>query len=156
MFERRGNSELEKIVHCSSLCSFAFLILDDLEVANVDDRQKLLQEAGKLSSPINNPKFLSTERAKRTYIKNNQVLQTPIITVSDFDDDDEEGKLNPISDDEESTCSSWTSLNGELLNHRIINVAYSGDESTTTDDGSERDFSFKDSDEEHDFGELKN
>ena len=31
-------------------------------------------------------------------------------------------------------------------------MAYSGDESTS-DDGSERDFSFKDSDEEHDFGE---
>ena len=133
---------------------FRFPNLDDLEVTNVDDRQKLLQETAKLSPPINNPKFLSTERAKRTYIKNNQVLQTPIITVSDFDDDDdEEGKLNPISDDEESTCSSWTSLNGESLNHRIINVAYSGDESTTTDDGSERDFSFKDSDEEHHFGE---
>lgn len=107
-----------------------------------------------MSPPVNNdPQFLSTEGAKKTYIRNNQVLQTPIITVSDFDDDDYEGeKLNPISD-EESMYSSRTSLNGELLNQRILNVAYSGDESTTTDDGSERDFSFKDSDEEHDFGE---
>ena len=107
-----------------------------------------------MSPPVNNnPQFLSTEGTKRTYIRNNQVLQTPIITVSDFDDDDYEGeKLNPISD-EESTYSSRTSLNGELLNQRILNVAYSRDETTTTDDGSERDFSFKDSDEEHDFGE---
>lgn len=108
-----------------------------------------------ISSKSDESQLLFKKNKTRSPVKNPQVIQTPVITVSDFDDndDDNEQRLDPISDDEEETNNQRTGLTEELPNQRIINLSYSGDESTT-DDGSERDFSFKDSDEEHDIGKY--
>ena len=140
-------------------------ILDDLEVTVINDRKILLTEAAKLnSSKSDELQLLFKKKKTRSTVKNHQIIQTPVIetpvietpviTVSNFDDNndnDSEQRLDPISDDEEETNDQRTGLAEELPNQRIINLSYSGDESTT-DDGSERDFSFKDSDEEHDIG----
>ena len=132
-------------------------ILDDLEVTDINDRKILLTEVAKLnSSKTDELQLLFKKKKTRSTVKNHQIIQTPVIetpviTVSNFDDNDSEQRLDPISDDEEETNDQRTGLAEELPNQRIINLSYSGDESTT-DDGSERDFSFKDSDEEHDIG----
>lgn len=119
---------------------FSVLVLDDLEITEPNEREILLSETAKLSS---------SKKEESHFLSK---VVTPVITVSDFDDDDDnEEILDPISDDEGLTNNHPKRLNEDLLNHKLINLAYSGDESTT-DDGSERDFSFKDSDEEHDFG----
>jgi len=135
------------------IVQFPLTVSDDLEVTDAKDREILLSETEKLSSTkMDDSQFASTKNKPQPSIKNSHVFQTPVITVSDFDDeDDNEHILGTSSDDEEVTNNQRARSNAELLNQRIINLAYSGDESTT-DDGSERDFSFKDSDEEHDFG----
>ena len=133
---------------------YVVCILDDLEVTDTNDRKVLLTETAKLtSSKSDHSQLLFKKNKTRSPVKKPQVIQTPVITVSDFDDNDDDNEqiLDPISDDEEEMNNQRTGLTEELPNQRIINLSYSGDESTT-DDGSERDFSFKDSDEEHDIG----
>lgn len=80
-----------------------------------------------------------------------QVLDTPLITVSNFDDGDDRPRLVLLCDDDDFPNIKRKKSSDEFINQRIINLAYSDGEESTTDDGSERDFSFKDSDEEHDF-----
>ena len=126
--------------------SRCWLLIDDLEVTDINDRKILLSETAKLSSSKSNESQLSTT-TKTHFAVHNEVLPTPVITVSDFGDNEE--KL----DHEKQTNKQGTGRNKELLNHKVINLSYAGDESNT-EDGSERDCSFKDSDEEHDFGKL--
>lgn len=85
------------------------------------------------------------------------MLETPLITLSDFDDGDNGQKSVLICDDDDDDAllnNTRRISNEELLNQRIISLAYRDREDSTTDDNSERDFSFKDSEDEHDFGKL--
>lgn len=76
--------------------------------------------------------------------------------MSNFDEDDNGQRLVVVCDDDELFSNNESKSNEELLNQRIINFTHvhSDDEESVTDNGSERDFSFKDSDEEHDFGKY--
>lgn len=89
-------------------------------------------------------------------MQNAPVLDTPLITVSNFDDGDNGPRLVLMCDDDDDDeippNSNRRISNEELMNQRILNLAYRDGEDSTTDDNSERDFSFKDSEEEHDFG----
>ena len=144
--------KINKYFHVS-LCSFS---LDDLEVTDPNDREILLSETAKLASaPSDKSQVLSTNNESQDTVQNATVLDTPLITVSNFDDGDNGPRLVLMCDDDDDDIppnSNRKISNEELMNQRIINLAYRDGEDSTTDDNSERDFSFKDSEEEHDFG----
>lgn len=79
------------------------------------------------------------------------VVDTPLITVSNFDEGDARPRLVLLCDDEDFPYNKRKISSEEFTNQRIINLAYSDGEESSTDDGSERDFSFKESDGEQDF-----
>lgn len=119
-------------------------------MTNIHDRKILLNETAKLSSSKSNESQLSTTTKTHSAVDSEVLRQNPVITVSDFDAlGDNTQKLDP----EEQTNKQRTGRNKESLNHKIINLSFSGDESNT-EDGSEISFSFKDSDEEHHFGKF--
>ena len=123
--------------------------LDDLEVKDPRDREILLKKTARLASTKNDKSQLSEvqDMAQKAH-----VLDTPLITVSNFDEGDAIPRLVLLCDDEDFPYNKRKKSSDEFINQKIINLAYSDGEESTTDDGSERDFSFKDSDEEHDFG----
>lgn len=122
--------------------------LDDLEVKDPGDREILLRETARLAATKSDKSQLSEiqDMAQRGH-----VLDTPLITVSNFDEGDVRPRLVLLCDDEDFPYNKRKKSSDEFINQRIINLAYSDGEESTTDGGSERDFSFKDSDEEHDF-----
>lgn len=129
-------------------------LLDDLEVTEVNDRQILLSEVAKLSS-LKTEVPQTTLHGKYDSLShvNSQLQassQTPVVTVGDFDheDEDDEQKLDPISDDEDFGNNQETDWDEEFQrNYSIINLSYNGN-----DNGSERELRFTDSDENHNFG----
>ncbi|XP_020603075.1 angiomotin-like [Orbicella faveolata] len=123
-------------------------LLDDLEVKDPGDREILLRETARLAATKSDKSQLSEiqDMAQRGH-----VLDTPLITVSNFDEGDVRPRLVLLCDDEDFPYNKRKKSSDEFINQRIINLAYSDGEESTTDGGSERDFSFKDSDEEHDF-----
>lgn len=131
---------------------FFLLSLDDLEVKDPRDREILLRETAKLASTKSDKsQLLSVNSEIQDMVQRAQVLDTPVITVSNFDDGDDRPRLVLLCDDDDFPNIKRKKSSDEFINQRIINLAYSDGEESTTDDGSERDFSFKDSDEEHDF-----
>lgn len=125
-----------------------FFSSDDLEVTDSGDREILLRESARLAS-TKSDKSQFNETADM--VQRAHVFDTPLITVSNFDEGDARPRLVLLCDDEDFPYNKRRKSSDELINQRIINLAYSDGEESTTDDGSERDFSFKDSDEEHDF-----
>ena len=125
-----------------------FLFLDDLEVKDPRDREILLKETARLASTKSDKSQLSETQ---DMTQREHVLDTPVITVSNFDEGDPRPKLVLLCDDDDFPYNKRKKSSDEFINQRIINLAYSDGEESTTDDGSERDFSFKNSNEEHDF-----
>ena len=78
---------------------------------------------------------------------------TPPFTVNDFDDEDEddEHKLDPISDDEDFSNNQQSGWNEEEWErrHSNTNLTHLGN-----DNDSEINLSFTDSDEDDDFGKI--
>ena len=138
---------------------FVFFLADDLEVTDPKDREILLNETAKLASAQSDEsQVLSTNNDTQSTEQNTPVREPPLITLSDFDDGDNGQKSVLICDDDDDDDDLLNNnrriSNEELLNQRIINLAYRDGDDSTTDDNSERDFSFKDSEDEHDFGKL--
>ncbi|KAL9965695.1 hypothetical protein ACROYT_G029533 [Oculina patagonica] len=129
-------------------------LLDDLEVTDPNDRKILLGETAKLNSAQSDEsQALSTMKETQSTVQSAPVLDTPLITVSNFDDGENGPRLVVVcdNDDDDILNNNRRISNEELINQRIINLAYRDGEDSTTDDNSERDFSFKDSDEEQGF-----
>ena len=128
---------------------------DDLEIRDVSDREILLSESENLKSKFGIP-------SAGANLSNHQAFDMPIITVSSFEEEEGDNEeLNVVYDKEEFRSLNTKSYAPQsrlqptshvLTDQRFINLSYSDEGESTTDDGSERDFSFKDSDEEHEFG----
>jgi len=141
------NVKTNSSFHFSS-CFF----LDDLEVKDSREREILLRETAKLASTKSDKsQLLSANREIQGMVQTARVVDTPLITVSNFDEGDARPRLVLLCDDEDFPYNKRKISSDEFTNQRIINLAYSDGEESSTDDGSERDFSFKESDEEQDF-----
>lgn len=126
--------------------------LDDLEVKDSREREILLRETAKLASKKRDKSdLLSANSETQDIVQTAHVVDTPVITVSNFDEGDARPRLVLLCDDEDFPYNKRKISSDGFTNQRIINLAYSDGEESSTDDGSERDFSFKESDEEQDF-----
>ena len=132
--------------------TFLPVFSDDLEVKDSREREILLRETAKLASTKSDKsQLLSANSEIQDIVQTAHVVDTPLITVSNFDEGDARPRLVLLSDDEDFPYNRRHISGDEFTNQRIINLAYSDGEESSTDDGSERDFSFKESDEKQDF-----
>nr|XP_058961366.1 angiomotin-like protein 1 [Pocillopora verrucosa] len=121
-------------------------LLDDLEITNVKDREILLKESSKLASIKIKPAPNGRDYTKRT-----KTLWTPRITVSNFDDNESEQRFIVVYDGDERRDGNGCRTNEELLNQRVINFKHRDEEESVGDDGSDGNFSYKDSDKRYGF-----
>lgn len=72
--------------------------------------------------------------------------------MSNFDDNESEQRFIVVYDGNERRDGNGCRTNEELLNQRVINFKHRDEEESVGDDGSDVNFSFKDSDKRYGFG----